>query len=1105
MEPQNESPENPIEQIDKENQDEIDHENVQEETGRPSQKDSLMTSLETSTPSTEIDKSIALELGDIIEIVAPTNPTLHQTTHLVTYVDSVKIKLLNVATGVFHQLNIVGGQGRLSDESIIQLILLSRSEESGYARQNGLLPRVWVDIHFGGEIPAIITAEITNLEEDMIELTTFPELRVLYIDFAYQGIPETIPIESIVLREKPATMGNIDSVRELQSYVDEEGSLEEALSKAATPLSDQASIELSPTGESILTVPENVKPDENIRHSLHTMYIDAHSIVFGERLPEIANLVEIPEHQQRYSIETQANDLMDELLSTIPNSQRTKLVLDTVHLLIERFKELRQQYSHFDIQSNVQSVKTYGPFYKPLVERVLHMDTKLAWLLPVVKNRRKIYDTDRQNESEDILLENLADTLIEVESKQLEYSKNTTDATLAYSTYHSFLNTWSQPVELPTEGDGPAATCIAKVPVHTELTALTDNLGEFYATTLALLDAEEMYRGKTSIEGLLKKRFVQQTYTTSLTHLDEQVSHTGKKVYTRVPVAENESLCLKSVLLFPQPVAQYSTLFLPGTALMDSVTLHQTPFYLFRVLNRALDIPVYQIDDLNKEIDYKEDGQPSWLKEIREFSLDMSVLHETDLFEKMMQLIVPKTIDLLNSVPLSIPQKTSFSAVVSTLRPFMVFTENITYSQYKVIRFFIKENLQQLRINMDKRLDMLVLLQTAKYTTEPLKINPVLRLLNENPEYGEEFFQGYFLPNNETTPLASAELLARVYATDNGRLYTNFIASILVSVLNTPAHILDGFVPAELDDLSTLEKIKATDPTVRHLAKLYSSIAALQKDNNVDDLFYDKDFDDTPYDILDRYRDKQTEMSPDLFFEFLMENLIQKHQCSKETARDLATTLIAKKKRVADGDYALVEIIPHLPKDVDANSLSATELASVESEAEIRKKTEYYKRKKGVWVLDPDINKEAFLDNATLFANISATFFKKGEKQKCEDVTAAMRMKQIAAKNLTKELENRVTIHSEDLAKTLENNIDYYLKSIRRLNLLKDIQLYRADRIAYALGSYANKEELVVSPHMELVNLITGQDDFAKKQFDICRFVETFCREPMVAERDEEP
>ena len=52
------------------------------------------------------DRSIQLELGDIVEIVAPTNNDIHEMTGLITYIDNSKISIISTSTGKTHILNI---------------------------------------------------------------------------------------------------------------------------------------------------------------------------------------------------------------------------------------------------------------------------------------------------------------------------------------------------------------------------------------------------------------------------------------------------------------------------------------------------------------------------------------------------------------------------------------------------------------------------------------------------------------------------------------------------------------------------------------------------------------------------------------------------------------------------------------------------------------------------------------------------------------------------------------------------------------------------------------------------------------------------------------
>ena len=78
---------------------------------------------------------------------------------------------------------VLNEDGSFQNESIESIAILSRADSPSYARQHGLLPGQWIDIHFGGDFPTIITGEITNLEEDSIEITTYPEIHTIYIDF----------------------------------------------------------------------------------------------------------------------------------------------------------------------------------------------------------------------------------------------------------------------------------------------------------------------------------------------------------------------------------------------------------------------------------------------------------------------------------------------------------------------------------------------------------------------------------------------------------------------------------------------------------------------------------------------------------------------------------------------------------------------------------------------------------------------------------------------------------------------------------------------------------------------------------------------------------
>jgi hypothetical protein len=125
---------------------------------------------------------------------------------------------------------------------------------------------------------------------------------------------------------------------------------------------------------------------------LREFILRADQISFGdEELGPIVQFVDVAANAQRYSIEVQLSDLLDELLSTVPNAQRTPRVLNNIHTTIERFKQLREKFSTFDQYGVVESAVVNESFYKPLTQYSKNFKHNLLWILPVVKNIKKIY------------------------------------------------------------------------------------------------------------------------------------------------------------------------------------------------------------------------------------------------------------------------------------------------------------------------------------------------------------------------------------------------------------------------------------------------------------------------------------------------------------------------------------------------------------------------------------------------------------------------------------------------------------------------------------------------------------------------------------------
>ena len=383
---------------------------------------------------------IELELGYVIEIFDPTNENINEQTFYIDYIDKNKMILINTNTLEKIKLTIQNN-GIIGNGTITKIIIKSKSNEKGYAKQHQLLPGTCINIYFGGDLPLIITGEITNLENDMIEIKMV-DGDVIYINFDYKGIPEDLPIDFFEIREKPCVaeqpVEQVEPVEpvELAEQVENIESIEELLP------------ELTVTEKPI----QLQIPVEQVKTQLREFIVKADQIQFGnEVLGPIVQFVDIYGKSERFSIESQTNDLLDELLSTIPNAERTNRVLNNIHTIIDRFVQLRESFSTFDEYGNISSFITYKSDYKPLTKYFENFNNNLLLILTVVKNIKKIYVDNfsvKDEEQNDVINIRLNDDLENMKSLLDNYrATNLPNEENKYSSLYKELNPYFTPFD----------------------------------------------------------------------------------------------------------------------------------------------------------------------------------------------------------------------------------------------------------------------------------------------------------------------------------------------------------------------------------------------------------------------------------------------------------------------------------------------------------------------------------------------------------------------------------------------------------------------------------------------------------------------------------
>ena len=313
---------------------------------------------------------ILLQLGDVVTIIAPKNEVLNDKTFIIEYISSEKIKFIDIDT--FSEIILpISSDGIIADGSIEHINIVSRNPKTGYARQNDLLPGTWVNIYFGGELPIVVTGEITNIEEDMIEIKTYPDKEVIYINFSYQGIPDDLPITSILKRKPPTMFLETEKTEVGEGEVDDdkEGKDEEKEKEEKGDLEDGELVEDDGDDETSVIV-------ENIKSKMKEGIYDADQIHFGDAMGTIQEMTMIEKNKARHDISTQTDAMLNELLSNIPVSERTTKILNNIHTSINRFVQLRKLSSTFDNYNNVTGI--VENVKKPLVEYLKKYNSQIS-------------------------------------------------------------------------------------------------------------------------------------------------------------------------------------------------------------------------------------------------------------------------------------------------------------------------------------------------------------------------------------------------------------------------------------------------------------------------------------------------------------------------------------------------------------------------------------------------------------------------------------------------------------------------------------------------------------------------------------------------------
>ena len=997
-------------------------------------------------------EDVSLELGAVIKIISETNSTYHNKYFLIDYLDNDKIVIVDQRK-ILRKLSIKDGV--IEDNSITQIILVDRPEHPGFAKQNGMEIGTFWSIHFGFDGGEIVKGKIVGLENDQIELLSpqYPDAP-LVIDFQYKGIPQNLNIISIKKwnKEESDEEKDEEEEEEEQKYDDDEF-------EGIIDILDED------------LIPDQIFDSKEIEDSLKEDIISADKIKIIETDVTVTQVKTRSERDRVFDIDYQVDDLMDNLLAKININNRNESNNNKIHLTIERYLQLRKKHSVFDEDNYVTEPIIKTKNHKPLIECLSKFNKNHEWIIPIVRHRKQLSDIQNISDVEDdVIMRTTEENITELmDAQDNMYNDIVPDGVNKY--LYIYGKKYSN-IESSFNKDNT----IIEQNVNADFFTVVDNLNNYNSSAIqqisnfeTCIDDSKILKDDAIIN-VTDIKFQTQTYNSSyMTPFYDK--REGKNAFFKELVSPDK-ISLMGFIVLPHLI-EYSKLYLKNTNLYKRAILNNDKHDYFKLFRLMRNNNRFMGKKLLYDNDNKKSFHKQFLKKITEYRFkdneewnDKSTEDNIDNYNNFLESIFPNTREIIKKVYTDLSNNfiriTDYGQLVDQLEPYKIYEDDIELYHYIQIQKSLEHSRKEYYKDIGFTYNSLnqYYMDFKSYNLPSIFFD----YFKDKDAFNGIDCKCYNFDETET----DTQYLKKVINIDNGRAFNNCVSLYDINNINYES------IPDKIEALKAdIQNIKDTmedggDCSLKPkiLTKKFNNFESLRKEDKLD-VYFDKVYDDTPYDIIDEM--------PHLKY---MEDKIQKKRLLKdhlmnivgleeERAERDSDSMINKKKKIIDGEYALVDI----------------------GEYQYR----YYIRKNQKWVLDDTLNDLS--PEELNFVNCNMKRKCMSINNKClniKDQTGKLQEELIAEtiENIETDMLEKINVIKSNLEKNIKYNIDN-LTLLRKLNTYKKLN-YDIKRVK--LSNDIDLEEYDQSPYIEIRDKVLTEYDEYKKYDNIIKFVDEFCR-----------
>lgn len=709
-------------------------------------------------------------------------------------------------------------------------------------------------------------------------------------------------------------------------------------------------------------------------------------------------------------------DLKAELVSDFM-SKKIKKNIPEINLKIDRILQLAKEFTVVDVYGNKKGYVSLTFNYKPLIPFLKVLKPKLHWILPVVINKKIQYSEEEESD--------VAPLLKKMETAYYENPQTGPQFSNKYTDYVASMGAVLRP----------------------------------FADKNASIINQEIYTTSAKYD-------IETAYGKDVVNTDNMPFPALRTVYI-----ESEIMKINSFLMLPKPFIKFSRINLPGSSLLvkSNLNMFEPSTATSSLRSVVVNDVIINVTDVSK-IDHIELLNNNKINhfilrnENNNEALDNNSKYEN--YTKFLAKIVPNLNEILDTS--DIVGKFSFLSISKFLEPFLIYEDNITFTQQKIIKAFIQREytkyFETFKANQNVVRQIKDVQETPRILNEFSLIN-TLSIIQK-----QEIFHSYQIDDIKGTLFSNSELYSRLLTGDHGSLFFNALSKDSITLLS------DSFQTKIQEDLlnNTLNTGEVCETIV--LAKQYSKLEDLINDNLTDKIYFDSVYDSTDYGFIDEYESEKAVKTEPEFKKLLQDNIREKLNISDSNAIEyLIQTLLTGRKLVLNGQYA--KLIPNL-----APSISS--------------KVTYYVRKNNKWVLDKSPRLSQLVTDSESMCNLQANCIQNAESE-CQ--TTQSNKKELQAqmlKSISDEFDKKYQLASNALKLKITAEYTYSLSIMQVKQKLKRVLNLKFNNEKYLLSKTIQVKETVMikSPFAGALKVILRETNDFTRSKNIMDFVDKFTR-----------